>query len=257
VQTVHCFGTFTGAGSGWATNEFTTDSVFFFLPTYAGSMLYHYGTGQTGEFGTLGTGYISQANALRIENDPSPIVIVSGTERVMPLGAGCGISIAMGQNTGVFRARRITRSDTLLTIAEIKSELDSDIHATTEWTVTGSRTIRLQAGVQNRNMLAHYNDAKTTISNLPDSEALGGWVFGFSGLALGVNVPAPMMRIHCTMRLQIELDSSTNHLRDSLPGVSAELLQKHLMASRGPTTHKGEVSAREAAEAGVAIPATR
>jgi len=179
---------------------------------------------------------------------------------VRDLDAKCVISINMGGGYATLRAKPLLHAHFGKNIDQLLSELKTDIHDTKSYRIgydnkKGARIV-FHPWLQSKKALGEWtselsaprplDDGTTTLQNNPtfgysDSFPFGGWMMCFSELAPMLNLGAtPTMTIVSRLDVQVQLDSTVNHLRIRQHNLTAKQLHDHHEKDKQPNVHASQ-----------------
>jgi len=248
-----------------AAQTITMDSLIIWRPTGDGAGNVHVINSQPGlpEAHTLGSssttaGYsswTSNTSEFNVALDPN-IRSVYDNMCVRDLDGKCILSINMGGGYATIRAKPLLHAHFGMTIDALLSELKLDIHDTKSYRIgydnkKGARYC-FHPWVQSKKALGEWtsalsaprpvDDGTTALQHnstfgYSDSFPFGGWIMCFSELAPMLNLGVtPSMTIISRLDVQVQLDSSVNHLRMRQHNLTVKQLHDHHEKDKQPNS---------------------
>jgi hypothetical protein len=263
-------------GPPHASQTITTDSLIIWRPTGDGAGNIHVITSKPGApeahglgVSTTAAGYTSRtANTSENNSALDPDVRnVYDDMCVRDLDAKCVVSINMGGGYATLRAKPMLHAHYGMTIDALLADLKTDIHDTKSYRVgydnkKGARIV-FHPWLQSKKALGEwtsalsvprpYSDGTTTLQHnatfgYTDSFPFGGWLMCFSELAPMMNLGVtPTMTIISRLDIQVQLDSSVNHLRMRQHNLTAKQLHDHHDKDKQPSASTSQGDAMEQA----------
>lgn len=248
--------------------EFGSQTLFLFLPQYAPQQLMVIDAPNAP--GTPFQDYSnpggSSSYILRLGTTP-PMTTFNSTSqhsRCMVINGSLVVQTEFGACNGIMRWKRYTLRDSHRTPVQLLDELKDGVQGVFRKTLSGSDTIVMHAGVQNRNHLSQYTE---TLSNHwgyhpnEDSDTadkglspLSGWIFTITNVSATAFMPAPTVHLGVQIRVQRELSLDNAYLTDTSPPIDPDKLS-HMKRNEEPTcTFRGKMDdIRGAADAATAL----
>jgi hypothetical protein len=227
--------------------EFGGQTLFLFLPQYAQSQLMVIHTpGWTVPMQDFSIATSSADNLARLSTTPqmSTFNNTSQHARCMVINGSLVVQTEFGLCNGIMRWKRYTLRDSHRTPSELLDELKAGVQGVFRKTLSGSDTIVMHAGVQNRNHLSQYTE---TLSNHwgyhpnEDSDVadkglspLSGWIFAVTNVSATSFMPAPTIHLGIQVRVQRELTLDNAYLTDTSPPIDPDKLS-HFKRNEEPT----------------------
>lgn len=255
----------TDDGPPHAAQTITTDSLIIWRPTGDGAGNIHVITSQPGlpEAHTLGSSTTAANYTSRTLNTSEFNVALDPDVRgvyedmcVRDLDGKCILSINMGGGYATLRAKPLLHAHFGMTIDALLSELKLDIHDTKSYRIgydnkKGARYC-FHPWVQSKKALGEWtsalsaprplSDGTTALTHnqtfgYSDSFPFGGWMMCFSELAPMLNLGVtPSMTIISRLDIQVQLDSSVNHLRMRQHNLTVKQLHDHHDKDKQPSS---------------------